>query len=116
MFTGNTYKMKTSSKEEYSCTLPSLDDSVDEKDDDEVSSNHEPQNLLAPLFKKSLCFLQYILVMVLTVILNVILIWFKNKFSQLSIKYSESVTKNIHRSFDRIKTFMNVRLVSDFHW
>jgi len=51
----NTYKMKTSSKEEYSCTLPSLDDSVDEKDDGEVSSNHEPQNLLAPLFKKSAC-------------------------------------------------------------
>lgn len=53
MLTDNSYKMKTSLKEEYSCTLPSLVDSDDEKEDNKVSTDHRPQNLLAPLFKKS---------------------------------------------------------------
>ena len=51
--------MKTSLKEEYLCTLPSLIDSDDEKEDKEVSTDHQPQNLLASLFKKSFCFINY---------------------------------------------------------
>jgi len=47
--------MKTSLKEEYLCTLPSLVDSDDEKEDKEVSTDRQPQNLLASLFKKTAC-------------------------------------------------------------